>query len=122
MITLSNAMVLGSAPVGTVVGALTVYDPDGTARQSYLSLTEGSAGFFRLSGNNIITMRTPMAAGVYTVKVRAVAQYVRLSDCANFEIVVTPKASALLGMAADATGELLTEDGGESAAAVSIGE
>ena len=121
MITLSNTMVGANAPIGTVVGSLTVYDSDGIARQCYLSLTEDAAGSFRISGNNIITMRTPMAPGVCSVTVKAVAQYVRLSNNANFIIVVMPKASALLGMAESAV-EPGSEDTGVSAAAVSIGE
>ena len=111
-------MVMATAPVGTAIGSFTVNDADGTARACYLSLTEDEAGFFRIVGNNLVTMRTSMAPGVYSIRVKAVAQYVRLSDDADFVIVVTPKASTLLGVVADQ----MAEDTGVSAAAASIGE
>jgi hypothetical protein len=119
MIVLSNSAVVPTAAIGTVIGALTVYDADGTARTAYLSLTEDEAGLFRIVGNNLVTMRTSMAPGLYSVRVKAVAQYVRLSDDADFVIAVAPKASSLLSMAADESG---AEDTGVSVAAVSIGE
>ena len=59
-----------------------------------------------------------MPVGVYPVRVKVVAQYVRLSDSAEFDITVAPEGSTLLGVAA----ESLTGDAGVSGAEVSIGE
>lgn len=117
MIVLSNATVVPTAAAGTVVGSLTVNDADGTSRACYLTLTEDEAGYFKIVGNNLVTMRT-LATGLYSVRVKAVAQFVRLSDDADFVITVAPKASTLLGVAAEA----VAEDTGISAAAVSIGK
>jgi hypothetical protein len=77
------------APVGTVVGTLTLIDEAKTARKAYYMLDEDSVGLFVISGSNLVTLKTPIPPGLYCVNMRARAQYIRCTNKASFIIVVT---------------------------------
>jgi hypothetical protein len=53
-------------------------------------LTKNSAGFFAMSGNNLVTARGSIPVGNYSVRIHAVATNSRFSGNANFVIAVTP--------------------------------
>jgi hypothetical protein len=76
--------------VGTTIGALTVQDALGAALVSEYTLTKNSAGFFAISGNNLVTERGSMPVGDYSVRIHAVATNSRFSGNADFVIAVTP--------------------------------
>jgi hypothetical protein len=54
-ITISNLKVANNAPVGTVVGALTVIDDKGTVIPCNLTLTKQAAGYFHISSDDLVT-------------------------------------------------------------------
>jgi hypothetical protein len=88
-IALSKLTVSTKAAVGTVIGALTVFDTDGTTRTVNYWLNEGSAGFFNVTGGNLVTLRAAIPPGFYSVGVNMSAQFVRYEDEANFVVQVT---------------------------------
>jgi hypothetical protein len=90
MISISGVTVSSKAPVGAVVGAVSVNDPDGTGRRFNMTLTEGSAGFFNVSGINLVTLKTPIPPGYYPISIHVSAQFARLEDDATFVVQVTP--------------------------------
>jgi hypothetical protein len=78
-----------SAPVGTVVGTLTMFDEAGTARRANWLLEEDAAGFFAMSGASIVTLRTPVPAGQYCLKLEGSAQFIRSYDKASYTVTVS---------------------------------
>jgi len=88
MISISNLTVSGTAPVGTIIGALTSRDASGTAQNCNYTLTKNSAGFFGISGRNLITERASLPVGNYSVRVHANGTNVRLSGNAHFVVTV----------------------------------
>jgi hypothetical protein len=89
-ISISNFTVSTKAAVGTTIGALTVQDASGAALVSEYTLTKNSAGFFAVSGNNLVTQRGSIPVGNYSVRLHAVATKSRFSGKADFVIAVTP--------------------------------
>jgi hypothetical protein len=89
-ISISNLTVSTKAPVGTTIGALTVQDASGAALVGEYRSTKNSAGFFAVSGNNLVTQRGSIPVGNYSVRLHAVAANSRFSGKANFVIAVTP--------------------------------
>ena len=89
-ISISNGSVSTSAPIGTTIGILTASDASGTALSSEFALTNNSAGFFAVSGSNLVTGRGSIPVGNYSVRVHAVATNARFSGKGNFVIAVTP--------------------------------
>jgi hypothetical protein len=53
------------------------------------TLTKEAAGFFGISGSNIVTMSAAIPPGLYSVRVRAVATKSWMDDEARFTITVT---------------------------------
>jgi hypothetical protein len=88
-ISINQLIVSTKAGAGAVIGTLSQIDSSGTARQTNFSLDEGSAGFFGVSGNNLVTLRAAIPPANYAVKVYGNAEYVPLSDDASFVITVT---------------------------------
>ena len=93
-ITISNLTVINNAPAGTVVGELTTWNATGNSIPCTYSLTKGSAGYFAISGNQLVTTwSTQPAAGFYSVRVRAVGSTAtRFSGSAVFTIAVVTSA------------------------------
>jgi hypothetical protein len=89
MISISNPMVSTKATAGTVVGKLALLDPNKVGLPANFTLTEGTAGFFAISGTNLVTVGASIAPGLYSVKVRAVATNAWIDDEAVFGITVT---------------------------------
>jgi hypothetical protein len=89
-ISISKVLVSTSAPVGTTIGILTASDTSGTALSSEFAVTKNSAGFFALSGSNLVTGRGSIPVDNYSVRVHAVATNARFSGKVNFVIAVTP--------------------------------
>ena len=78
-----------AAPAGTVVGTLTMFDEAGTARRANWLLEEDAAGFFAMSGASIVTLKTPIPVGQYSINLTASAQFIRYCDKASFTIAVS---------------------------------
>jgi hypothetical protein len=89
MIMISNLTVSSKAAVNAVVGALTLYDATGTVRGTNFTLDTDAAGFFGISGNNLIAVRATVPAGFYGVHVCGNAEFVAQTDEAYFVITVT---------------------------------
>ena len=89
-VSISSLTVSTKAPVGATIGALTVRDASGAVLTSGYTLTKNSAGFFAVSGNNLVTERGLIPVGNYSVRIHAVATNSRFSGNANFVIAVTP--------------------------------
>ena len=89
MIMISNLTVSSKAAANAVVGALTLYDAAGTARGTNFTLDTASAGFFGISGNNLVALRASVPVGFYEVHVCGNAEYVAQTDDAYFVITVT---------------------------------
>jgi hypothetical protein len=68
-IALSTPTVVGTSPVGTNIGNLSV--TGGTAPYTY-TLTNNDGGNFSLSGGLVKTAKTPITAGAHSVTVYAV--------------------------------------------------
>jgi len=78
---------------GTTVGVLTARDAAGTGIPCNFTLTKGSAGFFAISGNNLVTAWSGSAvAGNYPVRLHANGINTRFSGNARFTTVVTTAA------------------------------
>jgi len=92
-ILISNLTVGNNAPTGTTIGVLSAMDATGTVIPCNFVLTKNSAGFFAISGNNLVTAWSgAIAAGNYSVPVQANGITTRFSARATFTIAV--KASA----------------------------
>lgn len=88
-ISISNLTVAKNSPKGTVVGTLTARDPSGTFIACDFSLTKNSAGFFAISGSNLITEWSGSApVGYYSVRVHATGTNARYSGSASFVFTV----------------------------------
>jgi hypothetical protein len=71
---LNNFKVSATAAAGTVVGALALYNANAVAMQAEYILGEDSAGFFAVSGNNIVTMSPNLPVGNYCLEVVGVGK------------------------------------------------
>jgi hypothetical protein len=89
MIGINKLTVSTTAAIGTVVGGLTLFNASMVAMNANFILTDDAAGFFGLSGNNIVTMNTPIPVGSYSINVSAVGTKTYWSDEASFTITVT---------------------------------
>jgi hypothetical protein len=90
MIGINNLTVSTKAVTGTVVGTLSLLGASlGQMPNVNFILTKNAAGFFGISGSNIITMSPLLPPGLYSVRIRAVATKAWLDDNARFTITVT---------------------------------
>jgi hypothetical protein len=89
MISISNLSVSTSAAVGTTIGTLTTYNASGTAIKANYVLTKNSAGYFAISGSNLVTAGAPVPVGNYSVRVHANGTNTSLSGNAHFVVTVT---------------------------------
>jgi hypothetical protein len=89
-ISIDRLTVSTKALVGGTIGVVTVRDASGTALTSEYTLTKNSAGFFAMSGNNLVTARGSIPVGNYSVRIHAVSTNIWFSGNANFVIAVTP--------------------------------
>jgi hypothetical protein len=70
-IAISNLHVMNTAPIGTVVGALTAMDDKGTVIPCNFMLTKQAAGYFGISSGDLVTAWTgSIKPGNYPVMVR----------------------------------------------------
>ena len=86
---ISNLTISSAAPAGTKVGSLTLYDAASVSRQANYISDENSAGFFGITGNQLVTLRASIPPGYYAVQIYANAENVSLSGEAAFVITVT---------------------------------
>jgi hypothetical protein len=89
MISLSNLTVSTKAAVGAVIGTVKLLNASDTAMNANDNLSKGSAGFFAVSGSNLVTVNPLIPPGYYSVRVRAVGTKTWWSETANFVITVT---------------------------------
>ena len=88
-IMITNLTVSSKAAANAVVGALTLYDNAGRVLTTNFTLDTDSAGFFGISGNNLIAVRASVPVGFYGVHVCGNAENVAQTDEADFIITVT---------------------------------
>jgi hypothetical protein len=88
MIGISNLTFSTKAAIGTVVGTLTLFNASLTSMAANFILTKGCAGFFAISGSNLVTINV-VPAGIYSVRVNAVGTKTWWDDQATFVITVT---------------------------------
>ena len=88
-IMISNLTVSSKAAANAVVGALTLYDAAGTVRAANFMLDTAAAGFFGISGNNLVAVQVSVPVGLYGVHVCGNAENVVQTDEADFIITVT---------------------------------
>jgi hypothetical protein len=89
-LSLSNLAISTKAPAGTVVGTLTLLNASAVAMQANFLLDDNQAGFFGISGNNIVTESVSLPPGNYSVSVSAVGNKTYWSARGCFTIKVTP--------------------------------
>jgi hypothetical protein len=87
---LSNLTVSGKASAGAVVGTLSLLNASGVTMQANFMLDDDCAGFFGISGNNLVTMNASLPPGNYSVSVTGVGTKTYWSADGNFTITVTP--------------------------------
>jgi hypothetical protein len=90
MIALTKTTFSSTAPIGTVVGGLTLFNAAVASMGATFILTDGCAGFFAISGNNLVTVSSPIPVGNYSVAVNAVGTKTYWDDEGIFGITVTP--------------------------------
>jgi hypothetical protein len=88
-IMISKLTVSSKAAANAVVGALTLYDAAGTALGANFTLDTDAAGFFGISGNNLIAVRASVPVGFYGVRASGNALSVAQTNKAYFVIAVT---------------------------------
>ena len=88
-IMISNLTVSSKAAANAVVGALTLYDANGTVRATNFTLDTAAAGFFAIFGNNLVALRASLPVGLYGVHVCGNAEPVAQTDDAYFIVTVT---------------------------------
>jgi len=92
-ISISNLTINNNAIPGTIVGVLTARDASGTVIPCNFILTKNSAGFFAISGNNLVTAWSGSAiAGNYPVRVHANGINTSFSGNARFTTIVNTAA------------------------------
>jgi hypothetical protein len=89
MIGLTQTTVSTNAAAGAVVGTLSLRDAAGAWQAANFILDENAAGFFTISGSNIVIVNHGIAPAFYSVKVTAVATKVTLTSEATFTLTVT---------------------------------
>jgi hypothetical protein len=88
MIGLSKSTFSTTAPIGAVVGTLSLYNASLVAMGANFILTDGCAGYFAISGSNLVTTNV-IPVGNYSVFVSAVGTKTWWDDQATFVITVT---------------------------------
>jgi hypothetical protein len=89
MISITNQTVSTNAAAGAVVGKLTLLDANRVGLSANFILTKGAAGFFGISGTNLVTVNASIPPGFYSVPVSAVGTRAWSGDKAFFTITVT---------------------------------
>ena len=88
MIGLSKSTFSTTAPIGTVVGTLSLFNASLTSMGANFILNDGCAGYFAISGYNLVTTNL-IPVGNYSVLVSAVGTKTYWDDQASFVITVT---------------------------------
>jgi len=88
-ISITNLTVSTKVPNGATIGTLALVDETAKNQIANFTLTPDSAGFFGISGNNLVTVRGGIPPGNYSIQVFGNAEFVRLSCEATFVIGVT---------------------------------
>ena len=89
MISISNLTVSTKAAAAAVVGKLTLLNASMVGLPANFILTENAAGFFAISGSNLVTVSASIPTGFYSVNVSAVATNAWMDGEAAFVITVT---------------------------------
>ena len=88
-IMLTHTTISTKAAAGMIIGSLSLFDSTGVSRVANFTSTEDAAGFFGISGNNLVTLRASIPPGNYCVQIYGNGEYVPLSGEASFVIGVT---------------------------------
>jgi hypothetical protein len=89
MLSISNVSVSATAPAGTAVGVLTLFDSTMTSRQANFILTDDAAGFFGMTGTSLVTQQPSLPKGYYAVKVKATSKVATLNGTGHFMITIS---------------------------------
>jgi hypothetical protein len=97
-IALSSITVVRTAPIGTVVGALSLFDDDTSLLPANFALTKGAGGLFAVDGsNNLVTeWVAPVIAGYYSIRVRASAITKEFDSKAHFVVFVVASPTTVM--------------------------
>src|SRR5580704_1129415 len=88
-ITINNMTVNDNAPHATIIGVLAAYDASGNVIPCTFTVTKNSAGFFAISGNNLVTAFSgSISPGIYSVRVRALGPATGFIASAIFNVSV----------------------------------
>jgi hypothetical protein len=88
-IKINNMTVNDNAPRATIIGVLAAYDASGTVIPCTFTVTKNSAGFFAISGNNLVTAFSgSISPGIYSVRVRALGPATGFIASAIFNVSV----------------------------------
>ena len=90
MIALDNLTISTQAAAGSTVGTLSLLNESLTAMTANFQLTKNSAGFFAISGYQIVILSAALPPGNYAVMVRAVGTNTWWSEEGSYVITVTP--------------------------------
>ena len=90
MIGLDNLTISTQATAGTVVGTLSLLNESLIPMTANFQLNEDSAGFFAISGYQIVTLASALPPGNYAVMVRGVGTKTWWSEDGSYVITVTP--------------------------------
>ena len=90
MIALDNLTISTQAAAGTIVGTLSLLNESLAPMTANFQLDEGCAGFFAISGYQIVTLSSALPPGNYGVMLRAVGTNTWWSEEGNYVITVTP--------------------------------
>jgi hypothetical protein len=86
---ISSLTVSTKAPVGTVIGGLQLIDDTGVSRVANFISTPDAAGFFGITGNNLVTLRASIPPGYYGIQICGNGEYLSLCGEGAFVITVT---------------------------------
>jgi len=89
MISINNSIVSTTVPLGTIVGTLTMTNMAGAALAANFILTKSAAGTFGISGSNLVTERSAIPPGIYSVRVCGVATNANYANKEYITITVT---------------------------------
>jgi hypothetical protein len=94
-ITISNVQVAANAPTGTTVGVLTAIGSAGNVVDCNFITTKRTAGFFVVSGENLVTSWSgSITPGYYSARVHANGINIQFSATATFTILVAAASPA----------------------------
>ena len=88
-ISINNLVISTKAAVGAPIGTLSLKNSSAIGIKANFMLTKNSAGFFAISGYNLVTAGASIPPGNYSVRIKANGTNTSLKGNATFVIAVT---------------------------------